>query len=1472
MKSPIATKSCSASQCNDVNKVSSASREGRHFNSVNSYSEQTNGHFRSRQEDRRTNSEKYQGQCRKQSYTTNRSQKDHSLEPLNSTNRAQKDPRREPSCSTNMSRKDHRAPSYTNSSQNVHSSPFRTRNRDFNRRSPQFENHSTSSKSYVSLRQSYHNNVEKNESPKSLDKNTVSQGRSRDFNRSSPKSLDKSSDSQSRNTKSLDSQSRKNDYKPSEDWDEECTKVKGKCYVDGSLMEGLNQKQSDSSSDQPYLSGYQDLIDSRESFVPSSYPRNLRPSSAKNKLVSEPVKLEKEIEKNKHVIKDSGTISNSSPPNKDVSESGTHLTRSHRPSTLCSRSKPRYFYNAVETQQETAAEATTNISQVAILISDTNNELKERCIYDSCSEVSSDFGAELCSQSEDGEVFEPRDCHKKFNEKRNNYKRPKHSKPVMENVQPPQCFPTEVISLPASTFGNKESMDKIFHFMKSCSSKMTDFLGSRPEMLLNALITVSIPDRTCDIASCCKAPKVFTHCCHDHWKHACVAEHQSALLHHSYPPLTSLPPPMPYFTAPPYPYWHWGYWPEWHPPPPSMVTSANQISPYDYYTSGTEPSHHSPDATFFQDNSSSRLGLETDRVEDKYKHFVSDTQRKMEEKNNVSQNTLTGQTEVSSLAERGSLYPSKKTSCSSDSIPSENSNRASKSRSSQNSTQIMNLEEHPFNSKENTLLPTPSFGQFNSFTEVNNSNSAADNEQLFSHSQYFTEEYRLPGENKLCSAALNEKQVGQSQHCDEAYGIIEDSNTDLTIHNQNKIHPIEHSIEEYGLTEDSSIDSAVHHQNTFSQSQHSDVHGFSENSSFESSAHTQNKCSQSQHSDGFTEDSSIDSTANYQNKSNESIYSNQAYSSTQSNEAFGLTEVNNVNATTHVQNTFSQSQYSNEAFALTERHRLAIQSPSQYAPYNLYSHTTNSLLLIQNIQTANRYREAGALHPPALTENSFPSAHDYMKAWTDSSTWRTPVAKEENRYSVNQMASTDVDPLHQGYATAQHAGYESVPPQTIYTAEVKSDSRSSLNAFVQEHSKLLSPAKNNQEKSDSDKPFQTGLLYKNQFKSKYKLGSNLSILRKPFHFTNYLPRMASCFVSKLKGSDSLNWRKDCKPLDSVESGTVMDIESNPETQNTESSNYETTSYKIKNSELIAWPSSDDSTSSEALMKWANDFVSRSKTYTHRFIDSHCHIDFLYQRLKEANTPFKKFREENAHFFPTNYEGCLAVFCNPRTFSSERCQDTIVNLLSEEEGVWFSFGCHPKNAVEFTESHEAGLRKVLSHPKVVSLGEIGLDYSGTFSQNAETQKRVFRKQLLIALELKLPLVIHCRDADDDCLEILQELVPRDYRIHAHCFTRNMGVAERWLDAFPNLFIGLTPLISYRSAVDACNTACHIPLDRLLLETDAPYFVPRSKQRNELKFSYPGFALITAERIAELKGLPVDFILKACRENTRKMYGI
>ncbi|KAH9504830.1 hypothetical protein Btru_062064 [Bulinus truncatus] len=434
----------------------------------------------------------------------------------------------------------------------------------------------------------------------------------------------------------------------------------------------------------------------------------------------------------------------------------------------------------------------------------------------------------------------------------------------------------------------------------------------------------------------------------------------------------------------------------------------------------------------------------------------------------------------------------------------------------------------------------------------------------------------------------------------------------------------------------------------------------------------------------------------------------------------------------------------------------------------------------------------------------------------------------------------------------------------------------------------LSLAIRQQENTDAKKDLQPKIIHKNHFKSKYRFSPpHLSILRRPLHIPSFFPKVANCLMSKIRGSDSLNWRKDCKPLDiplpfhtslpkkvdyKKDVVETAPIDGKPEIVKLNTDNEGTYSlntpprWQYLESGPSKWYSPVEQNT------WANEFVSRSKAYKNKFIDSHCHIDLLYQRLNISNTPFKNFREENADYFPANYEGCIAIFCNPRTFSAENSQENIVNLLSTEDDVWFSFGCHPKSALEFTESHEIGLKKILSHPKVVSLGEIGLDYSGMFCQHAEVQKNVFRRQLSIALELNLPLVIHCRDADDDCLEILQEVVPRDHRIHAHCFTRNMSVAQRWLSAFPNLFIGLTPVVTYKTAVGAIETASLIPLNRLLLETDTPYFIPRMKQRTDIKFSYPGFALFTAERVAEIKGLPVDVILKACRENTRKMYGI
>ncbi|GFO15705.1 3'-5' ssDNA/RNA exonuclease tatd [Plakobranchus ocellatus] len=306
---------------------------------------------------------------------------------------------------------------------------------------------------------------------------------------------------------------------------------------------------------------------------------------------------------------------------------------------------------------------------------------------------------------------------------------------------------------------------------------------------------------------------------------------------------------------------------------------------------------------------------------------------------------------------------------------------------------------------------------------------------------------------------------------------------------------------------------------------------------------------------------------------------------------------------------------------------------------------------------------------------------------------------------------------------------------------------------------------------------------------------------------------------------------------------------------------------------LPMPQMNVSETSVKRSQWLAAFRQRSLTYQHKFIDTHCHIDFLYQRLRvDHSTPFHDFQSNHQEYFPPNFEGCIAIFCNPRTFALPSPQNTTLKMLEKEDNVWVALGCHPKNAEEFEFRHLLGLKEALRAPNVVALGEIGLDYSGKFYQHADIQKKAFTEQLKLALEFQLPLVIHCRDADDDCLDILRAVVPKDHKIHLHCFSRGFAAAQEWLDAFPNMCLGLTPLISYSSAVEAIDTATHIPLDRLLLETDAPYFVPGSLKKTDVSLSYPGLALTTAETVASHKGITVDQVLEACRKNTEKIYGI
>ncbi|KAL3224782.1 hypothetical protein MRX96_026369 [Rhipicephalus microplus] len=215
--------------------------------------------------------------------------------------------------------------------------------------------------------------------------------------------------------------------------------------------------------------------------------------------------------------------------------------------------------------------------------------------------------------------------------------------------------------------------------------------------------------------------------------------------------------------------------------------------------------------------------------------------------------------------------------------------------------------------------------------------------------------------------------------------------------------------------------------------------------------------------------------------------------------------------------------------------------------------------------------------------------------------------------------------------------------------------------------------------------------------------------------------------------------------------------------------------------------------------------------------------------------------------PLNYEGCVAVFCDPDTFKK---RSTWRGLLAEK-GIWGAFGCHPHMAKLYDEDIEDALIDALEQPKVVALGEIGLDYSSNNNCDHKLQQLVFRRQQQLASNGKLPLVIHSRDATHDTLRILKEEMPADWPIHRHCFTGG------WTEA--------------QHAAPLAEVGRRIPLDRLLLETDAPYFLPKSES-NRLKQSHPGMAIHVATQLSAMRGIPLEEVLVAVRQNTRRMYRI
>ena len=264
-----------------------------------------------------------------------------------------------------------------------------------------------------------------------------------------------------------------------------------------------------------------------------------------------------------------------------------------------------------------------------------------------------------------------------------------------------------------------------------------------------------------------------------------------------------------------------------------------------------------------------------------------------------------------------------------------------------------------------------------------------------------------------------------------------------------------------------------------------------------------------------------------------------------------------------------------------------------------------------------------------------------------------------------------------------------------------------------------------------------------------------------------------------------------------------------------------------------------------------------------FIDTHCHIDTYEEQAKE---PFEALlaRLDAGDF--QKPEAFVHVACNPADFEYAK------ELSERYPFVYTAYGIHPEYVLTETAEDESKLKEYLKHPKCIACGEFGLDYHYD-REHREQQVELFKRHLDIALESGKPLVLHLREADEDTLAVLNAADLRDKNIHVHCFTGSPVFVEQLLELGSskkaNLFVGFTGILTFKNAQNVRDAAAKVPLDQLLLETDAPYLAPVPHRG---KPCHSGYIPYIAEALAQIKNVTVVELYRLCRENTRRCYGI
>jgi TatD DNase family protein len=252
-----------------------------------------------------------------------------------------------------------------------------------------------------------------------------------------------------------------------------------------------------------------------------------------------------------------------------------------------------------------------------------------------------------------------------------------------------------------------------------------------------------------------------------------------------------------------------------------------------------------------------------------------------------------------------------------------------------------------------------------------------------------------------------------------------------------------------------------------------------------------------------------------------------------------------------------------------------------------------------------------------------------------------------------------------------------------------------------------------------------------------------------------------------------------------------------------------------------------------------------------FTDSHCHLN--YKGLVE---------EQQAMLARARAAG-VGTMLNISTRQSE--WDEVIAVAEREEDVWASVGIHPHEADSHPDVQTATLVERAAHPRVVGIGESGLDFYYDHSDR-DRQRASFRAHIAAARETGLPIIVHTREAEADTHAILAEEMGKGaFTGVIHCFTASADFAQKALDL--GLYISISGIVTFRNAKDLQETAKGLPAERLLIETDAPFLAPVPHRGRACE---PAFVADTARFLAALRGEPVEALAERTNANFRILF--